>query len=157
MGSLPAQIQIQESVQEKTTPEEEDKEGLHTLPTHPAGEQGEHGLKVYIPLRRKIPGVGGWRWAMPPTPEFCVGDTNMLVYFGVTPDASQWNIGWVPTQNTGVGHVHFMFFCVDFICVWYPTRTPFPVEYGLKKADMFVIDRKNILTTCPRFPETFSN
>ena len=31
----------------------------------------------------KIPGVGGWRWAMPPTPEFCVGDTNMLVYFGV--------------------------------------------------------------------------
>ena len=22
--------------------------------------------------------------AMPPTPEFCVGDTNMLVYFGVT-------------------------------------------------------------------------
>ena len=27
-----------------------------------------------------------------------------------TPDASQWKIG-------GVGHVHFMFFCVDFICV----------------------------------------
>ena len=40
--------------------------------------------KAYIPLRRKIPGVGGWCWAMPPTPEFCVGDTNMLVYFGVT-------------------------------------------------------------------------
>ena len=41
-------------------------------------------LKAYIPLRRKIPGVGGWCWAMPPMPEFCVGDTNMLVYFGVT-------------------------------------------------------------------------
>ena len=27
---------------------------------------------------------GAWRWAVPPTPEFCVGDTNMLVYFGVT-------------------------------------------------------------------------
>ena len=40
--------------------------------------------KAYIPLRRKIPGVGAWRWAMPQTPEFCVGDTNMLVYFGVT-------------------------------------------------------------------------
>ena len=26
----------------------------------------------------------GWRLAMPPTPEFCVGDTNMLVYFGIT-------------------------------------------------------------------------
>ena len=40
--------------------------------------------KAYIPLRCKIPAVGGWRRAMPPTPEFCVGDTNMLVYFGVT-------------------------------------------------------------------------
>ena len=27
---------------------------------------------------------GVWRWAMSPPPEFCVGDTNMLVYFGVT-------------------------------------------------------------------------
>ena len=35
--------------------------------------------KAYIPPERKIPGVGGWRWAVPPTPEFCVGDTNMLV------------------------------------------------------------------------------
>ena len=35
--------------------------------------------KAYIPPERKIPGVGGWRWALPPTPEFCVGDTNMLV------------------------------------------------------------------------------
>ena len=25
----------------------------------------------------------------------------------------------------------FHIFCVDFICVWCPTRTPFPVEYGL--------------------------
>ena len=35
--------------------------------------------KAYIPPERKIPCVGGWRWAMPPTPDFCVGDTNMLV------------------------------------------------------------------------------
>ena len=41
-------------------------------------------FKAYIPLQRKIPGVRGWRRAMPPTPEFCVGHTNMLVYFGVT-------------------------------------------------------------------------
>ena len=52
--------------------------------------------KAYIPLQRKIPGVGGWRWAMPPTPEFCVGDTNMLEptqtlasgVICVTPDAN---------------------------------------------------------------------
>ena len=59
---------------------------------------------------------------MPPTPDFCVGDTNMLVYFGVTPDAnaeicvtpdaSQWNIGGVGSSGVGagVGHVHFMLF-----------------------------------------------
>ena len=35
--------------------------------------------KAYIPPERKIPCVGGWRWAMPPTTELCVGDTNMLV------------------------------------------------------------------------------
>ena len=35
--------------------------------------------KAYITPKRKIPGIGGWRWAMPPTPEFCIGDTNMLV------------------------------------------------------------------------------
>ena len=28
----------------------------------------------------------------------------------VSPNASQWNIGWVPTQNAGVGNVYFMFF-----------------------------------------------
>ena len=49
-----------------------------------ADGQIKNGIKVYIPLRRKLPGVGGWRWAMPPTPEFSVGDTNMLVYFSVT-------------------------------------------------------------------------
>ena len=66
-------------------------------------------------------------------PEFCVGDTNMLVYFGVTiyprrqfptpilkfaplptqdPNASQWNIGCVGSLALGlcVGHVHFIFF-----------------------------------------------
>ena len=40
-----------------------------------------------------------------------------------TPYASRWNITWPCT---------FHVFCVDFICVWYPKRTPYPVEYGLK-------------------------
>ena len=72
-------------------------------------------------------------------------DTNMLVSFALghtnfsrhptqNPNACQWNIGCVgfQMQNFHVGHVHFMFFCVDFICVWWPTQTQFPVEYGLK-------------------------
>ena len=48
----------------------------------------------------------------------------------VLSDASQWNVG-------GVGRwgwrwaCTFHIFCVDFICVWCPTRTQFPVEYGL--------------------------
>ena len=92
------------------------------------------GSKAYIPLQCKIPGIGGWCWAMPPTPDFCVGDTNILVSWSQrkpfkfalaptqnlkfalaptpTPDASQWNIGCVGSLALGlcVGHVHFIFF-----------------------------------------------
>ena len=75
------------------------------------------GSKAYIPLLRKIPGVGGWHWAMPPTPEFCVGDTIMLVYLAL----GEANLLRWPCI--------FLFFCVDFIRVGYPMRTPFPVEY----------------------------
>ena len=55
-------------------------------------------------------------WLSPPTPLFCVGDTNMLVSENakicVFPDASQWNIGCVGSLALGlcVGHVHFIFF-----------------------------------------------
>ena len=86
-------------------------------------------LKDYIPLRRKIPGVGGWRWAMPPTPEFFVGANanpfcvlpdafyptrNLKFAFYPTrnPNASQWNIGCVGSLALGlcIGHVHFISF-----------------------------------------------
>ena len=99
--------------------------------------------------------VGGWRWAMPPTPEFCVGDTNMLILeptqtlkfassptqnlkFALAltqnPNASQWNIGCVghQMQNFCVGHVHFMFIV---LC---PAQSQFPVEYGLKESSIDV-------------------
>ena len=79
-------------------------------------------FKAYIPLRRKIPGVGGWRWVMPPTPEFCVGDTNILeptrtFKFALpptpTPDASQWNIGGVGSQHKILAlDIYIYFFCV---------------------------------------------
>ena len=60
----------------------------------------------------------------------------------VFPDANpqrqsvEYRLRWDPTQP--IFHLlascwpcTFHVFCVDFICVWYPTRTPFPVEYGL--------------------------
>ena len=67
----------------------------------------------------------------------------MLVYFAlgdakpkscVLPDAKpkrkpvEYRLRWVPTQNLGIGHVHFTFFGVNFIRV----GSRFPVEYGLK-------------------------
>ena len=76
------------------------------------------------------PGVG----LTPPTPQFCVGDTNMLVSKNAkicvtpnanskiciiptqTPNASQWNIGGVGSSGIGthVGHVYFMLFVHHF-------------------------------------------
>ena len=49
--------------------------------------------------------------------------------FSPTPthDASQWNIGCKILALA----MYISCFCVDFICVWYPTRTPFPVEKGV--------------------------
>ena len=82
--------------------------------------------KAYIPLRRKKSCVGPWHWLSPPTPLFCVGDTNMLVSektlknkicilptpknkICVSPDAKpqrqpvEYRLRWVP----GVGSLHW--------------------------------------------------
>ena len=77
-------------------------------------------IKAYIPLRRKTIRIGYWHWLGPPTPQFCVTYTNMLVSKNAknvrhptqNPNASQWNIGCVgfQTQHFRVGQVHFMFF-----------------------------------------------
>ena len=86
----------------------------------------EIDIKAYIPPERKIPGVGGWRWAMPPTPEFCVGDTNMLVSTQrQTPDAKpkicvspnakpqrqpvEYRWRWVFWRWPCIFHVYFMY------------------------------------------------
>ena len=66
----------------------------------------------------------------------CVTPTQTLKFASpptTTPNASQWNKGCVgsPMQNFPVGSVHFIF-CVLFSCVWWPTQTQFPVEYGLQ-------------------------
>ena len=51
------------------------------------------------------------------------------------PNASQRNIGCVgsQTQISRIGHVHSMFFCVDFICVGYPTQTRFQWNMDLRR------------------------
>ena len=83
-------------------------------------------LIAYIPLERKLPGVGGWRWAVHPTPEFCVGDTNMLVSTRrQTPDAKpkicvspnakprrqsvEYRWRWVFWHWPCIFHVYFMY------------------------------------------------
>ena len=82
----------------------------------------EYGLKAYIPLHRKTICVGSWRWLTPPTPQFRVGDNNMLVSKNakicitrkakykicVTPNAKPKR---EPMEyNFRVGRVHFMLF-----------------------------------------------
>ena len=66
-----------------------------------------------------MPGVGGWRWAMPPMPAFCVTQRKIYQHVGIfcvtrpqTPDASQWNIGGIGSSD--VGHVHFMYISCTF-------------------------------------------
>ena len=83
----------------------------------------DYRLEAYIPLQRKTLRIGVWCWVTPPTRELCIGNTNMLV------SKNAKNLRHL-TQNPN-GHVNHVF-CVDFICVWWPTQTQYPVEYRLK-------------------------
>ena len=79
---------------------------------------------AYILLRRKIPGIWGWHWAMPPDARILrwgyqhVGilEPTQTLKFALpptpTPDASQWNIGGV--GSSGIGHVYFMYISCIF-------------------------------------------
>ena len=44
----------------------------------------------------------------------------------------EYRLRWVPNAKLLRWPCTFHVFCVDFICVWCPTQTQFPVEYGLK-------------------------
>ena len=72
------------------------------------------------------------------TPKFASPPTqNLKSVLALTqnPNASQWNIGclrWAPNAKLLSWPCAFHVYCVDFICVWCPTQTQFPVEYGLK-------------------------
>ena len=112
-------------------------------------------VKAYIPPERKIPGVGGWRWAVHPMPEFCVTQRKIYQHVGIsgvgclwryptpnlkfalpptpTPDASQWNIGGI--GSSGVGHVYFMYISCIFHVVCAPFSALATRELADAKAD----------------------
>ena len=47
------------------------------------------------------------------------------------PKSVEYRLRWVPNTKSPRWQCTFNFFCSDFICVWWPTQTKFPVEYGL--------------------------
>ena len=86
--------------------------------------------------------------------EFCIGDTNMLVFWShanplicvlpdaqpkicVLPDAKpkhkpvEYRLHWVPTQNSGVYHVHFMFFVLISFALGSQREPSFQWNMGL--------------------------
>ena len=96
-------------------------------------------FKAYIPLRRKISGVRGWRWAMPPTPEFCSQRNpmqNLIFVFYPTrnPNASQWNIGCVGSLALGlcVGHELFIFLVLISFALGSRRKRSFQRNMGLR-------------------------
>ena len=115
-------------------------------------------LIAYIPPERKIPGVGGWRWAVHPTLEFCVSQRKIYQHVGIfcvtwrtsftfhrtrnlkvafyptrNPNASQWNIGCVGSLALGlcVGHVHFIFFVLISFAMGSRRKRSFQWNMGL--------------------------
>ena len=105
-------------------------------------------IKAYIPPEPKTIGVGSWRWLTPDTPHVSLGDTNMLVSENAkTPDAKpkicvlpnakpkrkpvEYRLRWVPTQNSGVVHVHFMFFVLISFALGSQREPSFQWNMGL--------------------------
>ena len=116
--------------------------------------QGKEGLRLkpIFHQNAKLLALGTFASAYTKDSTFALPNaknTNMLVsrwvthIFRVLPDAKpkscvlpnakskhkpvEYRLRWVPTQNSGVGHLHFTFFCVNFIRV----GSCFSVEYGL--------------------------
>ena len=117
--------------------------------------------KAYIPTERKIPGVGGWRWAVHPTPEFCVTQRKIYQHVGifcvklvsenakicVSPNAKpqcqpvEYRLRWVPTQHFRVEHVHFMFFVyISFASGTQPKKVVMGHSYKNYDKDMYQAD-----------------
>ena len=107
--------------------------------------------KAYIPLQRKITGVGASRWVSPPMRRFCGTYTNMLVSENakicVTPNANskicvtpnakpqrqsvEYRLRWLPNAKFSCWPCRFHVVYPVFFHVGYPTGTLSSVEYGL--------------------------
>ena len=61
---------------------------------------------------------------------FALGDANLSSHLTQDPqrESVEYRLRWVPNANFLRWPCTFHIFCEDFICVGYPTRTPFPVE-----------------------------
>ena len=47
-------------------------------------------------------------------------------------ESVEYRLRWVPNAKFSHWQCTFHYFCVDFICVWWPKHTQFPVEYGFE-------------------------
>ena len=108
--------------------------------------------KAYIPLRRKIkpifhcgakllalgPGIGldpqCDDFALPISTCWYLKNAKTLRYPTRNPNASQWNIGCIGsrTENTGVGHVHFMSFVLISFALGSQREPLFQWNMGLR-------------------------
>ena len=101
--------------------------------------------KAYILLRHKTIRVGSLLWLGHPMPNFalpiptCWYLKTLKFAFLPTPNL---RLCLVPNAKFLRWQCTFHFFCVDFICVWWPTQTKFPVHYGLKTIGRTFLVRK---------------
>ena len=75
-----------------------------------------------------------------------LGDANFSRYLTQNPqrESVEYRLRWVPNAKLLLWPCTFHVFCVDFICVWCPTQTQIPVEYGLKG---FLMDQNFLILT----------
>ena len=72
------------------------------------------------------------------TQNFRVGHVHFMFFvlisfaFGTQRESVEYRLRWVPNAKFSRWPCIFHVFCVDFICIWDPTQTQFPVKYGLK-------------------------
>ena len=82
----------------------------------------------------------GWRWAIPPTPQFCIEIPTCWYILALpnakicaSPDASQWNIGGV--GSSGFGHVYFDVYFMYISCIFHVVCASFSALATRKLAD----------------------
>ena len=102
--------------------------------------------RAYISLRRKTIQVGSCHRLRPPTPQFRIGDTNMLesknAKIGVTPKAKQ-TICVTPNVKP-----HFMFVLISFVLV---TQCQPCLQWNMGFKESILLQRKTNDPQCRLF------